>query len=239
MTAARLRGRDRGHRALPDRLADRLPGREQAQPARGRRPGHPRLASLGDHLGAHPRGGADRRDQQRRRLPHRDLHGPGRTVARLQHPHRDVLAPAAAAAGLPRLQAHRRRPDPGHRRRPGRRGVRGQVGQQHRRQPARAGRQLHLPDVPVVAGGHRLPVRRARCSRSSPASTRCGSRSRPRPSAAARASWPRPPRRCSRRSGWCRATVVARSTSTASPTRPRRACTHRSTRPTSRPSSAS
>ena len=55
----------------------------------------------------------------------------------------------------------------------------------------------------------------------------------------ARASWPRPPRRCSPRSGWCRATAAARSTCTASPTRPRRACTRRSTRPTSRPSSAS
>ena len=236
---ARLRGGHRRHRALPDRVPDRLPGRQQAEPARARRTGDPPVGALRDDPGAHARGRADRRDQQRRRLPHRDLHGPRWPLAGLQHPHRDVRAPAAPAAGVPRLQAHRRRPHPRHRRRPGGRGVRRQVGEQHRRQPARAGRQLHLPVVPVLAGGHRRAVRRAAARVRSPASTRCGSRWRPRPSAARRASWPPPHRRCSPRSAWCRATAAARSTSTASPTRPRRACTPRSTPRTSRPSSAS
>ena len=121
----------------------------------------------------------------------------------------------------------------------GGRRVRGAVGQQRPGQPAGARRQSGPSVLAVLERGPGGCGRRVRCSPSSPTSTRAGSRRRRRPSAAKRASWPPPPRRCSPRSGWCRATAAVGSTSSSSPRRPRRACAPPWVQPTSRPSSAS
>ena len=91
--------------------------------------------------------------------------------------------------------------------------------QQHRGQPDGARRQLRLPALPVLAGGAGRDRRRARCWRWCRTTSRAGSRSRPRPSGPGRVSSPRPPRRCSPRSGSCRATGGASSTCGGSPDR--------------------
>ena len=162
---------------------------------------------------------ADRGDQQRRRLVDRGVHGARRPLPRLQHPGRDVLAPAAPVAGLPRHASGPATCSPGSR------ATCSCVEEfvvksveQHRRQPAGA---ASAASSSCSTSRGAWPWSRSswsRCWRWSRTTTPAGSRSPRRPSATARASWPPPPRRCSPRSGSCRATAAARSTWSASPT---------------------
>ena len=181
-----------------------------------------------------------RRDQQCRRLLDRGLHGPGRTMARVQHPGGHVLPSAAAVVELPRQEADRRRAHARDRRRAGGRRVRGAV----RSATSWAAcwcsagslallfcQSWNVALVALVV----VPMLAFVSNFYSPG----GSRRRRRPSAAERASWPPPPRRCSPRSGWCRATAAVGSTSSSSPRRPRRACAPPWAQRTSRRSSAS
>ena len=85
------------------------------------------------------------------------------------------------------------------------------------------GRQLRLP-APGPGRSRWSRSSWCRCWPSCRTASRAASRSRPSPSGPRRATSPRPPRRCSPRSGSCRATAGDVRPAPASPDRPTRAC---------------